>query len=471
MKILSGLSHRIGVFTLLTAWLFAAQSSWAQVGISLEMSSMYDSNIYLESGDGLGNDLPAEFYEGIENGDIVIPKDADQKKNDDIIGLASFGLSAALPLSEHIKSSFDGSIGTLLFSQENQEDRLIYDSFLQFVSEESLIPKPFQISLTSALTSSNQDIGVAEGTVARQSQSHDGTLALKAQGIELPGELLFSAGYQLVRHDFIGETTFDRQDEDRAREEEGSDFFSNSLDMRLNKLLTPKLKAELSSRGTLYTFTEVRSNTVETQDASDMDRVDYGLSTGLDYELSETTIASTRVGVTFSTRLSDQDTITVVETAPDGSERRTEVARDDTSSVFTFGAGLVYAPFEASSISLNASQDLGTDIDGQRVTTRNAKLQLSQGLGERVLVGGWGRYTNYEYSDDLQDTKDLYELGANLTVSITEWFSTSLAYSFIKQNTDESNADTDYFSVFRSNDYDTHRVMLSLNAGFAGTTK
>src|SRR5438477_316479 len=81
---------------------------------------------------------------------------------------------------------------------------LAAESLVTLDASDKLIPAPFYMALQSSLQSESNDVTVASGTAARQSESHDGTFRTGIRSYPIAKDTTFDLGYVLLRHDFLG---------------------------------------------------------------------------------------------------------------------------------------------------------------------------------------------------------------------------------------------------------------------------
>jgi hypothetical protein len=259
--------------------LLVSTQAQAQVAISVGIQELYDDNVYLEDD---SRSLPPELSDpnNLPEGttaDSLEPIDGD--KNSDFITVPSVSIATALPTGQNIDSALEASLAALIFADRTDESRLAIDSHLTFASSETLLPEPFSVRLSSVLNSQSSDISVAEGSPARQSQSHTANLTLGVTDWGFGKNWYLSSNYGLTRYDYLEEFTFDDR-EDRPFEERGSDYFKNGIGLQLRNEVSKRLTAGLNSNVDYTSFSETDSN----DEVVDQRKTSTELDTGLGFQ-------------------------------------------------------------------------------------------------------------------------------------------------------------------------------------------
>ncbi|GEM_PF-5621691 len=433
--------------------LLSPASLSAQVAISLGVDEVYDSNVFLEDRTG--------FLGAIGEGTgVAIPVDQDGKLNDDFITTLSLGASGELKLTPYLKTALEGKTGYSAFANESSESRFNLNSLLSARSTEKLLARPYFAQVASEFASGSQDIGVAEGSAARQSVTHEARLRAGLERLEFSQALLWSAAYQFNRHDFLGEwTTGSRSD--RAIRERGSDYFSNGADSSLVYLFSERLSADLSLGTEYLSFTDVSSETREIAN-DELDRLDSRVSIGSNYSLSKTFQIFARVGLDHSYYSEDS----IVSAAPivEGEVPISVEERDDTELSLNYSAGFSYQPWQWTTLSLSVAQSRGTNLDGQRVTVRSLTGNLIQKLDEQFDLLAGGGFSQFREGDSLSGSTDRFEGALSLRFFLAQATSVSLGYNYVDQNADDDAESL----LLDSTSYSGHRAFISLNSGLVG---
>ncbi|MCB0358530.1 MAG: hypothetical protein KDD44_02810 [Bdellovibrionales bacterium] len=438
-----------------------AQSAAAQVVVSMGVEEVYDDNLFLESGNK--RVVPEGFVppEGLTVDDIFTV-DNDGKIDDDFITNVFVDISTARELGRYGTLSADVGFGALIFADLDDENRLTLDSLIQLDANREMLPNHLYASLNSDFNSGGANVAVAEGTAARQVQTHTATFAFGLENLPVANQLEGNLGYNLVRHDFLGEFVLSDRPDNRL-EEEGSDFFANTLAGSLVYALNQTTDLDVSSNVTLYTFSTVNSNDNPDLTSEELDRFDYSVSTGIQHAFSERLQGSANVGVDFST-LVDTPMDEVIEvTNPDGTTTSIVQTPDDTSSSLAFSGRLDATPFDGTGASLVVVQSSGVDTDGSRIIIRSVGLNLSQDITDRLQFGAGGRYMQFDQGDSLSDSTDRYSLSTSLRYALTESLSLSAGWNYTNQ---DASGQEDITS--RDQDYESNRFYVAINAGLVG---
>jgi hypothetical protein len=450
----TSLSKRTTFLAVLLGLLPGAASS--QVVFSTGVQEFYDSNVFLE------DDLSEPREHTSSSGGVVINKYNDGNLNDDYITSVYVRGSTAPHLSRYFTSAFDVQVGGLFFANEGSENRLTLDSVIRFENEQNVLPQPWLIFVESRFDSSGMSLASASGTAARQGETHDATMGIQVGERQLTDLTYFNAGYSLLRHDFLGEWTSDSSSDNRSPIElQGSDYFDNRIDLSLKRIVTEKVAVSLLSPVSYLTFTDTDSNSVD--QSSDLDRVDYTPALGVSYLANRRLSLGARVGVDYSyfTQSPADRTITVI--GDDGLPVIvTETPSRDETSLF-YSGDLSYLIGEYTSVQLSALQSAGTDIDGQRVLVRSFGINGSHMFGNRTVFTIGGLYSQFDEGDSLSGATERYEAVTSLRFSLTDTLAIQLGYNYANQNAGDQSG-----LSFGDNDYETHRIFLSLDTGFVG---
>ena len=214
-----------------------ANVALAQVALSFGAQEIYDDNIYLEDDNGAFTPETLAAFEALPPDQQALvrpPVNGDGDPDSDFITNLNIGLAGPVALSPHIQMGVDTTFGVLLFGSESDSNRLTLDSTIRIRPDETFLPQPFFVSFASSFSSGAADIAVADGTSARQSQSHSASMDLGVQDILLGEDTIFSSSYQLERRDFLGAFFFNEENDITDGrlpnfDEEGSDFFETSF--------------------------------------------------------------------------------------------------------------------------------------------------------------------------------------------------------------------------------------------------
>ena len=461
------------VTTLLFAVLMSgwAQTAQAQVAISLGAEEIYDDNIYLENDTGLPPAALADETPGDDLQPATPSVRSDGDPNDDMISLVSLGLSGSTPSWRYVNLGSEIKGSGFFFADQSDENRFALDSDLKLDARETLIPAPFFVTLLSDMKSESQDVTVAEGSAARQSQTHEGVLSLGVNKVAIAEQTDWSLGYQLVRHDFLGEWLFggsdSEDDESDLFEEEGADYFVHKVDTGLGYHQTENLEFTFGIGVANYNFTDVETNDLEEKDTDELDRNDLNTELGVFYVMTKEWQAGLKVGADLSRFQNEPEEEEVTVILPDGTESTVLKSRDRDTNSLSFSGLIDYMPEGTDSqLGLEVSQSAATDIDGDRLTTRSVTLNGTKTFAERWTILAAGRFFQYDSGENLSDATDRYEATASLRYNITEAIALSVGWNYAKQNASD-NEEQDFY--FRSYDYEVNRAFITLDVGLVGT--
>lgn len=391
-------------------------------------------------------------------------KAIDGKRNSDLITDTSLSLSGPVPTGQYFKTGAQAKVAALIFADEGDESRLTLDSIVQIEAEKSLLPEPYQLRLRSVLNSNSTNVAVAEGTAARQAESHTATLDAGASFKEIAPRTDSSVNYQFARYDFLNGFLFNRKD--GQEKEKGADYFRNglsgSLDHHFNKLLDATLRSDLG----YLAFTRQEKNLLQEKTPS-FDRLDWQIAGGLKQLFSAQTKGRAEAGLDFSHFVETQEPrskivlgnngmLTTVITQP----------RNNESSLF-FDIGFDFSPDTQTTLHATAEQRAIVDVDGDRVLTRTVALHGSRKFAERwdALVGGG--FTEFQSGDSLSGSTQRFSVSTALKYAVTQALALSAGWNYVNQNAKRNELNF----LGASSDYEGNRVFIELSAGLIGTTR
>jgi len=457
------------LFLLTATSLALPLAAFAQVvSINVGVEELYDDNIFLEDDRPVPTELLANLPQ--ETIDQIITKDNDGDPNDSFITHPFVSLEAALPktsnLSRYSEIKSKVTFGAYIFSSDSDENRLSLDSLISAKTTDTLLPNPWVGSVSSQFLSGSKDISVAQGSAGEQVQTHDATLGFGVESWEIAPKTEMTTGYELVRHDFLGDFVLNSGDDDSTRDANGADYLSNGLNGGIVRHVTEKLDLELNTSVRYMDFSKIESNDPLDPPGDEQDRMELDAGGGATYVVNPALQVHGSAGVNF-TNFSDQpqDRLALIDQG-DGTLVEQTVPADDSLTSLFYNGRVDYTPDSGTSLNLDLSQSQETDIDGTRIIVRSVSLNGTQNLGESLKVIGSARYLQFEEGDSLSDATDRWELLAQLRYQLFEAASLTAGYSYITQN-----ADIDDPSVnFSNGDYDVNRVFIRLDFGLAGIT-
>lgn len=446
----------------------------AQVAISVGVQEVYDDNIYLEDDGGVPP--PIVIDDQITDPTFVLdpPKQVDGDPNEDFLTNLYVSLSGGIPISPHVKTSAEGKVGAIIFGRESEESRFTLDTFLRMQTEETLLPKPFSAALQSKIESRANDVTDAKGTATEQSQQHIGSFDFGATNVEVANKTHFGATYQFAYTSFLGDFVIDDNDsdlnefEDRVSDE-GSDYFTNTVNANLDYDVTNAWTAGLYTGYSIYSFTHVESNDLIEADSGELDRSEFvgGVKTG--YQPSKEFVFNANAGFNLSTYKEDRDPQSVTVVNADGTTTQVLIEPDDDEIGMEFAVDGAWIPDPTRSITARVDQRFTTDIDGDRIFTRSVALNGMQMFGDRFRFNLGGLFLQYNIGDSLSEPTQRFETTVAGSYALTQSISLNIGWNYTNQNADEAN---ELDAVFLdSEDYESHRFFIGIDAGLVGTTK
>lgn len=464
---------RITLFYLLSIP-FYNSNALAQIALSLGAQEVYDDNIFLEDDNGMLSAEVQAFLATLtesERAQFTTPNHTNGKPDSDFITNLRLGAAGALPLSPQFQTSLDTTVGILAFANQSDETRLTLDSTLKFSSQPSLVPKPFYIELWSVFSSAQQNIGLAQGSAARLTQTHSAALVLGLRNGRLNSDTSYNFSYKLQRKDFLGDFTFSNNSASNNSlvnfNQQGADYFSNRVDVSFNRLLSPKTQAQIFTFVDYLSFTDVSSqfSALNNSPNDQLDRINWSLGSQINYTLSNAFSINAGIGFDTSVFIDSPTTSTVNLVSDTGELVTVQVARDDQQTSLALNTGIVYLPTPETSLKFALRQSGGTNIDGQRIVTRIISLNGSQLIGDKTTLRASGRFTQFNNGSSLSNSGDRWELTLAGQFVLTEALTLSTGWNYSLQ--DAPGEAVDGF-LFNSNSYNVNRVFIAINTGAVG---
>ena len=436
----------------------------AQVVYSATVQEVYDSNVFLES----GHEIPTPADPAAA---ALITNANDGKRDSDFLTNPLVGVSGGTRLSRYTDFSGDVRGGIVAFAKNSSLNRFMLDSLLQLKSTEAMMPKPYQLTLSSAFNSGQASVGTAPGTAAEMVETHTASLDFTVSTVDLGSGYGVSGAYGLHRVDYLGQFLFSKSDQPDFLQPQGSDYFDNRFNVTFTKNISPKTDIVLSNDLDVQNFTSVQDTGVNAvvpgaRTNSDLNRLTYTPALGFDYRVNERLSTRVRAGMDYVYYLNDpgMHSVTYIDTT--GLPVTFEDQTDRGHASFMFDAGASYLLSKMTVASLQATQRTGTDINGERILTRTFNLNLSQQLIERLSMTAGGGFTQWTASSSYSNLNDQYNAVVSLNYAITDALALNLGYNYTHQKAGTNLIDT--VQSIGTGDYDSHRVFLTLSGGLVG---
>jgi hypothetical protein len=453
------------------AILIFTQSAKAQVAITLGAQESYDDNIFLED----GQKRPAfvvfddSIEEEVQNGRLpILAEEIDGKKNDDLITNLSVGIAGISPfLDRYAKTIIQTQLSAFLFADQSSQNRFGLDGVIDSTLKEQFLPKPFYASLIHELHSAASDATTAQGTAARAVQTYTLSTKLGVQRVPIAKNTDYSLNYVGSYHLFLGELRFDKEEPGEIKED-GSDYHAHTAEAVLGKDVTKNLRASLNGTAGVQLFTSTASSTFSQEELAkeELDRTNYTGTVNLKYTPSKKLALNSAVGFSHSSRFEEPRPRRVTILDENNEARTISIERDKSETTLILRGDVKYTFASGSALLLGAEQGVGTDIDGERITTRTAFANGSQSLGDRLSLTLGGRLSQSSSTDDLSSSIDRVEATTSLNYALAQQISFQVGYNYVDQTADQKKLD-DVLSL-RSNDYRSNRVFVGINMGFVG---
>lgn len=445
----------------------------AQVSISLGVQEMYDDNVFLED----GQRRPAfvilddQFEEDFNDGEVptILSDELDGEESDDLLTNLNLSLAGSSPyFRKYLENRFQLGVGAILFAEYNNRNRLTLDGVIDTSAAKTWLPDPFYASIANEFRSTASDnVSFAEGTASRASQIYVLSGRLGLANVALARHLSWGLGYTGTYQIFLGELRF----EDAAPgefEEEGSDFHSHSLGTNVDYAISPSWTFGIRGEAGVQLFTNVETNDIDSgvRTEDDLDRNNYDGRATLRYAPNREFQFSTFAGLNRSDFRKSPEPFEVTVIDDNGETMTVLVERDDSETNFIYGADVGYSFAPGTQVIVGVEQGVGTDIDGDRVTTRSVYSNGVLGITDRLSFTVGARYLEYSSTNDLDNAVDRLELSSSLSFLVTQQASIVLGYNFVDQNSDDPLSEDLLFT--RSEEYTVNRVYIGVNVGILG---
>lgn len=460
-------------FGMVGAGLLEPISVEAQVAITLGVQEVYDDNVFLEN--DRRRPAPLVLDDALEadiaDGDLSVfySDQADGSPDDDFITNVFIAAATDVPqLKNYADINLDGRIGGLFFADYDDQNRITLDGTVSVLISDLIIPQPYYIEYRSALRSDSGDIGVAQGTASRASETLDNTLSLGVRNWEVRRNTRFALGYTAAYHLFLGEFLFSDKD-DRRFEEEGSDYHSHTVHSSLEYDVSNTTAVGVRGSAGVQLFTDVERNDALTDFEDDEDqfnRTNGDAAFFVRYNPTAQLSLSGHAGIQLTSFHEDQEPRPETVIGPEGLPEIILVERDDSETSFVFGGSANYIFEPGTALLLGLQQEVGTDIDGQRITTRSTYANLTKGFGDRFRLDTGFTFVQFSTEEDLSRAIDRAEFSASASYQLTQSTALVLGYNYINQDSGDDSLEE--FLRFRSQEYEVNRVFLSLNVGLVG---
>lgn len=444
----------------------------AQVSINAGAQVLYDDNVFLEDDKRRPAFLVFDdlIEEDVKRNELrtVLTEENDGKTNDDIITNLTLSLASAVPLfPEYAEMNAQGTVGFLIFADNDSENRLTLDGIFETKLAKTLLPDPYYVEVINEFASSSTDATVASGTASRSSQTYRLVGRTGVRGIQLAPRTNWGLGYTGSYNVFLGEFRF----EDEAPgeiEEQGADYHSHFVATDVNYEAAPGLTLTLSGNIGVQLFTNSETNDADKilREDEDLDRTEAGGRFRVRYELAERTTASAYVGIEGSKR--HEKPVARLVTAFDKENRPRQVLleRDDSEASLVFGADISQTFGPGTEILIGIDQDVGTDIDGDRLTTRTVYANGALAVDDRLTLTLGGSFNEFSNSDKLDEATERLEASLSLAYLVTQQATLTMGYNYANQDSSDDGEQLSLFS--RSEDYEVSRVFVGFNIGFLG---
>lgn len=450
----------------------------SQVVYTFSVDEYYDDNIFLEDDNGVPAPVIVDDQLGQPGQDVEIPDQYNGDPDDAYITNVSLGASGAGSLTRALRGAASGRVGGIFFGDYSDQDRLTVDSNVTINPEQGYLPEPFTFSITDTIQSRGNNVGTADGTASQQAQTHQVGLNLGATNMRLADKTSASIAYGFNYSQFLGSFLFNKQDDEdlgayanqgNQDRDDGSDFITNGVDASINRNITENWTAGLFAGGTYFTYTRLGSEAVGDNNISksDLDRIDGRSGIRSFYQASDKFIINGSVGALLTNLVNNPEPFTETVVDGDGNVSEVLVSPDDQTVSLIYSGGFTYIPVPSFTTNFTVDQSAGPDINGNRITTRSANLDMVKLFGDRLRLGGGGRFIQFNGGDDLNGATDRWEASTFVSYNLLQNLAIHGGWNFGIQNTD-NNSTEDAISGF-GGDYKFNRFFIGLSTGFAAS--
>ncbi len=464
-------SSGVAFFLLLCLPVLISATAQAQVAVSLGVQEIYDDNIFLEDNKSkpapfvLDSALEQDFQDGTLS--TLLPKQSNGKPDDDLITSVTLGLSSTFPWTEkYARSEAQVQAGLLFFADNPEEDRVTLDGVLDLEASDLWLPKPYFLSLRGDLQSQSNDVGVAQGTETKATETLTTTGSLGIRELEVLPRTFYDLYYTGSYHLSVGALRI--QDSNNPTfEDRGADYQTHTGTTAVDYDLAAGWKVGLIGSVGVQLFTNLgNSNSDRLQDAGSQDRTIADGHAFSRYEVSDKLSLNTSAGLGYS-KLHDQPAPREVSfIGSDGKAATILVQETGDQQALLFDVDARYTFTPGTLTNAGVQQSLATDVNGDRIITRSVFLNQLIAITDRISLTGAGTYIQFSGGDQLNNASNRYEASATVNYSLTQFTALSLGYNYINQ----AGKDSDLQDRIRLNstDYEVNRVFLSLNTGIVG---
>ncbi len=456
---------------MLSVLLFVSSAS-GQVAISASIQGMFDDNVFLESGVRRPvPELPAEAIEqGLTEEDLglITGEPADGLEDEDFITTVSLNASSSLDryFGDVLKGGWELGAGFIIFSDFSDNNRVTIDSSIQFGLSDNVIPEPFFMNFSSGISSQTVDLSVASNSAARSTQVWNTNLRTGIQNYQIASNTNLGAGYDFSYSNFLGEFLLEG-DRGNGFDQNGSDFYSHRFFIDADNQVTKSYNTGISATVNATFFSDVGNNDLELdKDEDDLDRLVYEVSWVNTYIVSNKLSFSGSVGANITSLSEDQEPTTTITLNEQGQEVENIFQRDDTQSGIIYELGMAYNYAPGSSFNLRAVQNRTPDIDGDLLTTRSYRADLTKSVSDRLSLNLGANYFTFSAGDTLSNGIDRLEADASINYAITQDTTLTLGYFFSDQESDDANLDSDL--LFQTQDFRSNRFFIGISSGLIG---
>ncbi|MCB0325361.1 MAG: hypothetical protein KDD69_17380 [Bdellovibrionales bacterium] len=442
--------------------------------ITLGVQEIYDDNIFLENDRRRPAPLVQDdaLEEDISDGDLSVfySDQADGDPDADLLTNVFLGAATTFPQVENYADiKLEGQVGGLFFADYSDQNRLTLDGTFNATVSELVIPRPFYFDLRSELSSHSDDISVAEGTGTRASETLDNAVSFGLRDWELGQRTRLGLNYTGAYHLFLGEFLFSEKDDYRY-EEQGADYHTHTLGSSLEYDLSQTVLVGVKGSAGVQLFTDVQRNDglskIPLEDEANFDRTNGDMDVYLKYNPTQQLFVSLSAGLQVTSFHNDPEPFEETIIDPKGNPQIILVERDDSEASLVYQGDVEYVFEPGAAALLGARQEVGTDIDGDRITVRSTYINLTKSFGDRFKLDGGVTFVQFSEENELSESVDRAEFSTSASYQLTQSTALTLGYNYITQ--DSSDTELEENLRFRSRDYEVNRVFLALNVGFLG---
>lgn len=444
--------------------------SQAQVAVTLGAQTYYDDNIYLENGkdrpapvtfnDQLGT-TTTNSYRALKNFD-------GQKDNDFITNLYSQFSGKGGPFQKAIDTNYNLKVGTILFVDNVDQDRLTLDGQMTNSLSKNVLPQPYYLTLRNAVQSNSNNLAVASGTATQSTQNYMINVDTGVRSVNLSKTTTWDLGYTGGYQIFLGQFYLSKDYSTANTSQQGTDFHSHTAQTAVNEQLTKSWQIGAMASGGVQMFTKIHEGAYASsvQKPEDLDRTNGQLQGTTKYVLTKKMSFNGTGGLAYSKLNKKPAATTITVINEDGTTTDVVKEAKDANTGLTYTASLDYALRPGSLVTLGSTQGFSTNLDGSRYLTRVVFANLVETITNELQLTLGSRYIQFEDQSKARPDTGRFEGSISMNYHLTESVSLNWGYNYANQKADNTALAEDL--RYNSPEYQSNRFFVGITGGFVG---